>query len=762
MSLPAPPPNGPSPLFDAAGQSLTPRGEPAPARPAGLPEDAWLTDDARAWGTGLFKSGGLPEGLHRRWTLEGELVAVTYHAGNRRSTGSRSPDFRREGDVLVHASEQGDTEAVEALLALGFGHEPGAALEAALASQPELAKRIVSMPPGEPFQPPAAPPRPAFLPAEAVWLPSREQWVAGTVDAEQGPVGTWKGWRFSGVAPDGRPRGILEVGEFQDGRPRHERQYRTLDEHDGVLDESWLDETGRRVRRRAFDAQGGFREVESLVSGESIERWGSLPDRIGREERRDAQHALVRVQYFDEEGRPRTELLPGEGRGRTFDAQGTVVGEGPVQDGQLSGTWMLHAGDAEARELHVGGLGLGASAALGTLLPLIFQLQREPVPAFLEKAMDVEWGSFASFFDLEAETVPNLLRLMTLDNPAAIEHAFGSLSDNLFHHGSISELAGPVLPFICAITSHLRDEAALEQLLTFLSRVGTRDYNLDAANALKKAFRQRKGPGPTRATQALEEAGLEPGHGLFHLALVEHVEAWVRLSRYANPAVSEPATVLLGLADDARAAGALCELLEGRAGSPDPRMLAARMLSLHPATEASRAALERALGSEDERLRSEAARSWLRLHLPKNDRAVAVLLERAQAKDMGAVVVLTLLPAEERARHHGTLIQALRQADLTAVYGVTRAALAATRRAESSEARREVLQALLDNKRFWRLGVNADELLRGAGLPTTRAGLEALLRGEADVGAENGNGFLSAASGIDGPSVESFRREEDA
>ncbi|WP_164013105.1 hypothetical protein [Pyxidicoccus trucidator] len=739
-------------FFDAADLPLTVDGRPAPTRPAGLPEDAYLTDDVRTWKTGLFKNERTAKGLHRFWTLEGELVTVAYHSGNRRSADSRLPDVKRNGSLLVHATELGDTEAVEALLALGFGHEPGAALDAALAGQPELAKRLLALPPGEPFHPRGEHTRPGALPAEAVWVPTRQQWVVGTVDAEQGPVGTWTVWWITGEAEDGTLKGGLEVVEFQGGRTRHKREYRPPGEHGELKEETWFDEAGRQVRRRSFDRPEGFTELESLPSGESIKRQGKLPDRIWSEEHWDAEDELVSVRYFDDEGRLRTELVSSEGHGRVFDEHGTVVAEGAVEGERLTGTWKLHGGDAEARELDVGGLSLEASVELGTLLPLISRMQEEPVPAFLEQAMDLEWADLKSHFNLDPEQVPGLLRVIALDTRAAVEHGLRALGDDLYHQGTLSELAGPVLPFLCAITSHMKDEETLEQLLTFLSDVGTRGYNLDAANTLKKAFRQRKG-------------ALEPGHGLFFHALVEHAEAWVRLSRHANPSVCEPATVLLGLTDDARAASALCVLLEGRAGTPSQQALAARMLSLHPAKDASRAALERALGSEDGKLRSEAAKSWLRLHLPHTDRAVAVLLEQVRAGKAEAAVILTLLPAGERARHQGVLIQALLQADLSTVYGVARAALSVTREkgadAEPSAARREVLEALLANKRFWRLDVNAAEVLREVGLPTTRAGLEALLRGAPvdEVGARDG--FLSAASGIDGPSVESFR-EEDA
>ncbi|MCP3136939.1 hypothetical protein [Pyxidicoccus xibeiensis] len=751
-----------------AGQPLTLAGKPAPARPASLPEDTYLTDEADAWKTGLFDGQGGFKGLHRHWTLQGEPVVVRYHSEKRMTVGSRSPDFQPDGNPLIHAATEGDTAAVEALLSLGFGHEPGAALHAALEGPPELAKRLLALPPGEPFHPldeDTRPERPKQLPTEAVWVPARKQWIAGRMDREQGPVGTWKLWKLTGEDADGELEGSLQVVEFQGGRPRWQCDYWGPDEGGEKEEEAWFDETGRRVRRRRYDQPEGFSEVESLPSGESIARWGKLPERIWQEERSNAQDELVSVRCFDDEGRLRTELLPAEGRGRAFDEHGTVVAEGGADGEELSGRWTLHPAGAKGTELDVDGLALVATADVGTLLPLIAQLQASPVPPFLKKAMGVKWEDFDSYFGLDPEQVPNLLRIIALDHPAAVQHGLDALSNDLYHQGTVSELAGPVLPFLCAIAANLQNEAALGRLLSFLAEVGTRDYDLDAANTLKKAFRQRKGNKPAQAAKALEKADLEPAHGPFLLALVDTVEAWVRLAGHANPKVSEAAMYLLGLTDDARAASALCTRLTGPASS-ELHQDAARLLSLHPATDASRAALERALGSEDAHVRGEAAMSWLRLHLPKNDRAVAVLVEQVKEGHTEPAVVLTLLPSSERARHLGSLLQALSEADPSSVFGVARAALAVAFAEggddELSSAQREVLQTLVGNESFWGLNVNAAEVLDEVGLPTRRTGVEALLRGEEADEADGDGEIFTAASGLDGPSVDSFREEEDA
>lgn len=751
-----------------AGQPLTLAGEPAPARPAGIPEGTYLTDEADAWKTGLFNGQGGFKGLHRYWTLRGELVLVRYHSETRMTVGSRSPGCQPNGNPLLHAAAEGDTAAVEALLSLGFGHEPGAALHAALEGPPELAKRLLTLPPGEPFHPldeDTRPARPKKLPPDAVWVPARQQWVAGRMDPEQGPVGTWKLWKRIKEDANGELRGRLQVVEFQGGRSRWQCEYQGPDERASKEEEAWFDETGRRVRRRLYDQPEGFSEAESLPSGESIVRWGKLPERIWREERSDARDELVSVRCFDDEGRLRTELLPAEGRGRVFDEQGTVVAEGGTDGKQLSGRWTLHPAGADARQLDVDGFALVATADVGTLLPLIHQLQASPVPPFLKKAMDVKWEDFDSYFGLDPKQVSLLLRIIALDHPVAVQHGLGALSENLFHQGTVSELAGPVLPFLCAIAANLENEAALGQLLPFLEEVGTRDHSLNAANRLKKAFRQRKGNQPAQAAEALEKAGLAPAHGHFLLALADTVEAWVRLAGHANPTVSLAATYLLGPTDDARAAGALCTRLEGPASSA-LHQVAARMLSLHPATDAIRAALERALGSEDAFVRGEAAMSWLRLHLPERDRAVVELVEQVKAGHTEPAVVLTLLPSRERVRHLGSLLQALSEADPGSVFGVARAALAVAFAegvdGELSSAQREVLQTLVGNESFWGLNVNAAEVLGERGLPTRRTGVEALLRGAAaDEGGGDG-GILTAASGLGGPSVDSFREEEDA
>ncbi|MCP3143805.1 HEAT repeat domain-containing protein [Pyxidicoccus xibeiensis] len=746
-----------------ADQPLTAAGAPAPARPAGVPEGTYLTDAADAWKTGLFDNRGYFKGLHRFWTLSGELMVVRYHSEKRGTVGSRSPYVKPNGNPLVHAAAEGDTPALEELLALGFGHEPGAALHAGLEGLPELAKRLVTLPAGLPFRPLEEKARPKALPSEAVWVPGMERWIVGRVDPEHGPVGTWKVWKLYRVDESGELRGRVQEVEFQGGLRRYQCESVLPEQLGRKEEEDWFDETGRCVRSRAYDQPEGFSELVRLPSGESIRRWAKLPDLPLREERLDAREERVSVRSFDGEGRLRTEVLSAEGRGRVFDVHGAVVAEGSVEGEQLTGRWTLHLAGAERQELDVDGLALSATADVGTLLPLILQMQRSPVPPFLRQALDMEWGGLESYFNLDSKQVPSLLRIIALDHPAAVEHGLDALRENLYHQGTVSELAGPVLPWLCAITATFENEAALERMLPFLVDVGTRGYKLDAANRLKKAFRQRKGDQPSQATEALEKAGRAPVYGPFLLALVDSVEAWVRLSGHANPEVSKAATWLLGLTDHPRAASALCMLLEGPASSA-LHQTAARVLSLHPATDATRAALERTLGSEDAHVRGEAAMSWLRLHLPDRDRAVAVLLEQVQAQSTEAVVVLTLLPATERMRYLGSLLQVLSRADLSSVYGVARAALATAFPKGVGEAlsepQREVLQTLVGNTAFWRLDVNAAEVLSEVGLPTRLTQVEALLRGVRDGGEGNGSGYHSAASGLDGPSVASFREEE--
>ena len=242
-----------------------------------------------------------------------------------------------------------------------------------------------------------------------------------------------------------------------------------------------------------------------------------------------------------------------------------MVAEGGANGKELSGRWTLHPAGAEGREVDVSGFALGATADVGTLLTRIHLMQTSPVPPFLEKARDVKWEDFSSYFGIDPKRIFLLLRLIALDHPAAVQHGVAALGENLYHQGTVSELAGPVLPFLCAIAANLENETALGRLLSFLVEVGTRDHDLNAANALKKAFRQRKGDTSAQAAEALEKAGFEPAHGHFLLALVDTVEAWVRLAGHANPTVSMAATSLLGLTDDARAASALCTRLEGPA-----------------------------------------------------------------------------------------------------------------------------------------------------------------------------------------------------
>jgi len=767
-------------FFDAKGRRLTLAGKKAPPVPAGLPELACLNDEATEYRVGLYRDGKFT-GVHRAWSLKGEPLRVQYLGGDQNVVLAHATNRRASsnGNPLIAAALANDDAAVEELLALGLAGEPGAALHAAFEGKTALARRIatlVAKKKPKPFAAHAAQKRPAALPAGATFVPALGQWVQGTVSANAASpaITAWE--------VDDETGEIDEVTflVFDGDVLRSRKTHRGADETGRLKEQTWFDERGNRVRRRKFDYDGTFEETEWLPSvghgrgAGRIERRGE--ERTLGEKHYDEKNDLVRVVGFDDAGQTRMDLDVTGRTGRALDATGKLVGSGPVDDeGTPSGTWKIAGGGTVSVE----GVGLGSSARSSELLPLLARLDKARVPALLAPAMELAWGRFEAFFDIDGKTIPRLLRMVALDEPVSVSFALDSLSDEIYHQQTITDLTGPVLRFVIALAGVSKNEEALESILDLVANIVYRGFDLDAAHTIKKAYAKRKGTTPKELAQVMSKAHVERAYGEIVHALQAQAKNLARWTGSTNADVAKNATKLLALVEGADAARHLGTLVERASGLKKANakaeaaltvgIFAALGLSLFPRAQAPLATLQGALDSKEEELRTEAALTLIRIGA-EGARAIEVAIAALKDGEADAGIVLTLLP--DASRYLADFVALIGDATTVEIYGIARAALALAlasgpRDDESDDdesdddgeilpALRQVLEALVDAEAFWRMSVNAHEVLGDFDLPRSRNVIRALLAGK-EPEEDDGDGIMTAASGMEGTSVASWR-----
>lgn len=791
-------------FFDGEGQRLTLAGEPAPPRPEGVPEHAYLSDEAEVFRVGKFRDGK-HLGIHREWTLEGEPRSILYTNGDHYGRVNRFPDEGKDrSHPLVAATAAGDAAAVEDLFALGLGHEPGLAIQAALAGQLELARRIAGLPPGTAFASGKCPQRPEGLPDDALYAPGLDRWVHGSVDAERGPSAEIRAWKTY----DDEIYNV-EISSFEDGVLRLRRTHDGASEADALQEEEIFDERGQLVKKRHNEDYGtAFSEEETLPSGERVTRRGD-GDRVLSERLLSAEGSPLRDLGFDERGRRRAEFDFAAMRGQIFDEEGELAGSGAIdEDGYADGAWTLASGAKVA----TGGLELQAGASTAKLLPLLARLAKEPVPALLKPAAQVPWTRLEGFFPMNEAAIPMFLRMIALDEPVAADFALDSMADAIYHQETITELSGPVMRFLVELVGHVQNPAVQLRLVDLLVDVLYRGRNLDAAHRIKKAYGARKGSSAKELARALRKANQEAAFGEIVHAVQSLRATLERLISGEDKKLALFAVLLIGFVEGKEAAATLGALLErpherGPKAEPvavtsaetvddgededgdDERVTAATLaeaaayvLSLYPRAELPLPELRGAVAIGAPSLRREAALTLVRTGA-EDDAAIEVVLQALRDGDQDAGVVMTLLP--DATRHLSALVELVREASMVDVYGLARAALTlawgegsegdeafdddddddgaedsdddgAEDAPELPQPLRDVLEALVANDGFWRLNSNAGEVLEDFGLPGSRAVLSALLRGE-NPEVEEGSQTLSSASGLDGSSVDSWR-----
>ncbi len=505
-------------------------------------------------------SSALPDrtfvGIHRTWTLAGAPRSISYLNHLRHGAVSRDPEVRWNSHPLVAAAAAGDGEAVEELLAggrgFGLGHEPGAMMQAMLARQPALARRIAALPAGLSFagSPASRRRRDPRIPEAAVYVPGSEGWALASAHAAGELPEELRLWRRGG---DEGERLELELSRFEAGRLRYRARYRGADEGSPIAEEAWFDDGARPQRLRSLQHDDVYDEQEWRPSGELLVRVGTAAQAL-QEKVFGQGGKLRRVVAWDAAGTVRMELEVEEGRGRAFDLGGVELASGEVaaiaasggQAGYLCGEWTLANGQRAA----VDGFELDASELAAELLPLLARLRGELPPA-LASAESVAWDQLGSRHMVEPEQIVKLLWLVALDEPLGAGYGLSTLVPAIYDDQTLNEQAGPVVRLLLEVATRAQQPQVRAMIVEALAEVATRGYEDDAIDELKEAYRRRAGDSRKQLAGAFRDYDLEESYGEIFHALQAHratIERWSEDEHDA--ALAQPACHLRSLIEE--------------------------------------------------------------------------------------------------------------------------------------------------------------------------------------------------------------------
>ncbi|MFE7133694.1 toxin-antitoxin system YwqK family antitoxin [Streptomyces sp. NPDC057638] len=628
-------------FFTSDGSEVDFDGEPIPPRPARVPEGAQHASGLGHWYHQRIEGFGDERkvGLHRFWQTDGAFKGVEYHSLERADGGPCAwinANGRCRSNPLVEADRDGDRTVVEQCLALGYGSSPGAALHAAYEGRAALALRLLTEGPGahqEEFTDPRTEPeRRGGTPDEALWVAGLESWVIGAVDPATGAAtGTWRLWRSKPFLGHDQP----VVTEFTDGRPSRRREYVAWRPDD--LDEEWTYDTdGGQILHRRYEKGVRSAETENLPDGTVAHR--RFRDDVPRVERIERDGALVSEVWFAEDGTRQAEVGPVDLRvkgeeiewWRALDASGTLIAEGAVRPGIKGGPrgpWRLyHADGTDHAIVRFKKTRVRRDGDLGRFAHALHTWRTLPAPEALRGVEKVAWGRYQPFFGAGTE-YPFLLKGLAVPDPLAAGHALARLWDGVLHQHTVSDIAGPALRFVIALTETMPDD---QELLKFILHVVTRDGSLDATRHLKELH--TAATGAKNPARRFAKNGVEPAYHEIYTCLGAATPTWAARAA-GGPGISRQtrrtAIHLLAAAPGESAANALRDCLAteaGRGAERDHHALAELLLCLALAPgDTTRDLLEPFLADADPLLRFCAALTWVRIEAAPLDRALSSL-----------------------------------------------------------------------------------------------------------------------------------------
>ncbi|MFE7563821.1 toxin-antitoxin system YwqK family antitoxin [Kitasatospora sp. NPDC057500] len=752
--------------YAADGTELTPAGEPAPERPAGVPEIAtfWPTGQ---WSAPRWDTDGRLVGVTRHWTADGAPDRLVHHRAGEEA--ARFPQGAAGPSPLIEAARDGDAASVELCLAAGLGASPGAVRHAAFEGLPELALRLLgsdatgAVELAEVRTPPAVPSN--GVPEDAVWVAGLLAFVVGDIDAVTGKaLGTWRLWKQAWESTSdtegpsyykpGSHYHDYEEADFADGRPVEHRTY--LSSRTPYRVNRYRPD-GRPLSVRQYDGGVPAHEREWPADGTTVHR-RFHGDGALRAERTERGDVLLTEYWYDADGTLTAEVAPTgvtvEGaaaeRWRALDADGAVIAEGYVEPGIRGGpvgTWRVFGTDgAEPGTVTFDGLDPARNEGLGRTAHALHAWRAAPEPRELHDVGTVPWSELGTFFG-SPDDVPFLLKGLAFPGFQVFALALGQLSEMLLHQHTVAEATGPAFRYLAALVDRVEDTDARTALLRYLADIATRNGDLEAAHELKGVLAAL----PDDAADPREhfaDSGVEPAYHEILTVLADAVPTWTGQAAHRDAEIRRRAVVLLATAPGAAAAAALHDRL---ALEPEPGIRAEILLglALHGAGPDTLRTLERHLADDDPLLRFCAALTWVRTGRSPAGPGARVLVEvlRGESDTVGfdelylgsgepatdAVTTLALLPSEQAEPLLAELSAVLDEVGAIDAVAVARALLDIVFPTEAygdgeplTDAQRSVVRAIADSTGAWEFNVNLREVLDLNGLPRDADGLRAL------------------------------------
>jgi hypothetical protein len=707
-----------------------------PVRPASVPSEArWdPKDPGFEWIVGELDAEGRRHGLYRSWNRAGVLHGeCTYEHGK---VHGKNINFHPDGTIASEADWQ-------------HGLIMNSAFHRSAASSPEpfaqAAPNVWSAkyytrdgktnysiryflrdgtecgPDGN-----ALPARPKSVSADARWFPDMDRWVDGEIErGTNKQLGRWRWWSRDGV---------LRHEELRDasGEATMIAQY----ESDGSIEKKTTRNAGGEERDYYFDDGSVSTRYREDAKGRQTYKGSWLRDGTLDEERLRTYdgETLTSVTERGRGGRPEFEAkregptlacIYYQDDGKTIGATGGHTGE------NLVGQWRIFdETGALRRELDLSSLGIrhgvtgeGLRMKLGEAL---FKADLPALPCPPELAgVDAEpWAETHGCYDDCIDEFPGYLRGLASPDPLVRLYSLCAIDSEIEHQGSTYPATARVIPYLARLLRHPNvDRFAL---LNTIQAAG------DNATPYIAEVQELEEDDPDRI--AIE--------GTAKAVTAAWPDIFAVFDR-ATPGERRTILVLAKYAPEARA-----NVLEVARSDADPGMRACAIDSFTSMDGYSLADAVACLADKDALVRTAAAIAIATSKGTDTPREVVAVLREAihGYKDIAprwaalpyadghVLAYLSLAAGSVRSPDARSLVQALceRIDDVdgrsAVMYGEGLLALAFGR-GERPYAKRfvEVLDTLVDSKKFWVFNVNAHEVLAKWNLPRGQEQLRKLL-----------------------------------
>jgi hypothetical protein len=371
---------------------------------------------------------------------------------------------------------------------------------------------------------------------------------------------------------------------------------------------------GEEVRRRVYDEQGrleqqserqpdGVRRVRAYYPSEAV-RWELLEgpestwskthyyesgELLGRHERREDGTDWLQELYPD--GTLRAEGAVGHGTWKVYDEEGKLRGEADLS--RLESPPEERVFEAAEALLLWEGL---------------------PEPPELEGMRRIPWSELEPFYG-DPRNVPFLLKGLASGEQAIVEMACEELANQTLDRGRISDVAGPVAPFLVRLVEQGPPRLQMK-LMELLAGMASQEGSLDRAHENRRL----------------------DSHDQIFTAITERLELWARLVVESLPPVQRWASRMLPLCLGEAAQKRVLSAIRER---PEQHLRADWVLGLElmrPLSEGALQTLGELLEQQDDpMLRLCAALTLARVQDRTEHEVTSVLEEALQGRAAGSL-----------------------------------------------------------------------------------------------------------------------------